>query len=353
MQVTIPVCLGCATPVNGSYTCTLCGWPLCSPECQKVKLHKPECEFSQRRNPKIKINKFNQVNQMYECITPLRCLWLKENDPTRWQSLIEMESHLNDRKTTEVYSVVQTNVADFSKIYLKVDEFSDEEFHTICGIIDVNGFEIPGPNIIGLFGKACLLENSCVPNTTRTFDAGMNIVIRATKLIAKGEHITTCYTDPLWGTSNRNLQLKTSKHFTCQCARCLDSTELGTHLSSLKCKSCQGMVCPPKNENSEKKWKCMNCDFSLENEQVDKILTDLGEKLISLRQDISLSEMFLKNTTNILSDNHYYRNDVKLALAQLYGNQGLHLSSAPETLIKRKQILCKEMLELIDVFIPG
>ena len=346
--------MGCSTPVNGSYSCTLCGWPLCGPECQKISLHNPECEFSQRRNPRIKVNKFGQVNQMYECITPLRCLWLKENDKTRWNELMKMESHLEDRKKTSIFSITQTNIVEFSKVYLKAEEFSNEEFHTVCGIIDVNGFEIPGPELIGLYGKGCLLENSCVPNTSRTFDAQLNIVIRATKPINKGDHITTCYSDPMWGTNNRNLLLQTSKHFRCQCNRCMDPTELGTHLSSLKCNSCQnGLLVPPHMNLYEAEWKCSSCNISLQNSKVEEMLTKLGEQLVTLKGNISQSEIFLKSTSNSLSENHYYRNDVKVALAQLYGNQGLQLSAAPDTTLQRKKELCLEILKLLNILTPG
>lgn len=125
-----------------------------------------------------------------------------------------MESHLEQRRGTDVHEVNQVNVVNFIKQYLKVDDFTDDEVHNVCGIIDVNGFEIPGPNAIGLYGKACLLEHSCVPNTTRTFDVQLNIVIRAAVMIPKGSHIATSYTDPMWGTANRQMHLRTSKYFT-------------------------------------------------------------------------------------------------------------------------------------------
>ncbi len=34
--------------------------------------------------------------------------------------------------------------------------------------------------------------------------------------------------------------LQQTKYFTCRCPRCLDPTELGTNLSSLKCHDCKG-----------------------------------------------------------------------------------------------------------------
>lgn len=360
-QVTMPVCLGCFTPVTGTYSCTACGWPLCGSECQENSLHKPECQLSRNRTSKVQVHKFMQVNQMYECITPLRCLWLKESDPARWAALTQMEAHLDQRRTTNVHEVNQVNVVDFMRQYLKVTTFEEEEIHKICGIIDVNGFEIPGPNIIGLYGKACLLEHHCIPNTTRTFDAQLNLIIRAAVKISKGSHITTSYTDPMWGTANRQLHLTTTKYFKCSCDRCLDPTELGTHLSSLRClQCCEGLVLPSPSPLTPEVWMCNSCPATLSVGHVEQFLKQLGEKLVMLKENsLNSSETFLKATSSKLSENHYYRSDVKLALAQMYGHVGGQQQRQPDLkdlskdLLERKENLCREVLALADLFSPG
>lgn len=50
-----------------------------------------------------------------------------------------------------------------------------------------------------------------------------------------GQHITLCYTDPLWGTTNRRHHLLKTKFFDCMCNRCRDPTEFGTMFNALKC----------------------------------------------------------------------------------------------------------------------
>lgn len=315
------------------------------------------------RPTKVQVAKFLQVNQMYECITPLRCLWLKENEPDKWSSLSQMESHLEERMKSDVHEVNQTNVVDFMNQYLRVTSFAEREVHTICGIIDVNGFEIPGPNAIGLYGKACLLEHNCIPNTNRTFDSHFNIIIRAAVKIPKGCHITTCYTDPMWGTANRQLHLKTSKYFSCSCSRCLDPTELGTHLSSLRCNHCppdKGQVLPSPIPTAPEVWVCSSCGATLDPQQVDGYLKQLGEKLVLLKESpLSASEAFLKATASRLSENHYYRSDVKLAMAQMYGRtaagaqQEAKLQDLSKDLLARKEELCRDVLAQANLFCPG
>lgn len=60
--------------------------------------------------------------------------------------------------------------------------------------------------------------------------------------VEEGSKLYTTYTYTLSGTMVRQAALKSTKYFTCQCKRCLDPTELGTHFSSLKCQKCDNGV---------------------------------------------------------------------------------------------------------------
>ncbi|KAK3888210.1 hypothetical protein Pcinc_007741 [Petrolisthes cinctipes] len=356
---------------------------MCGPQCQKSPLHIPECHLSRERGSKIQVSKFGEENQMYECITPLRCLWLRDRDCNHWATLMQMESHLEQRRGTEIHDLNQVNVVDFIQRYLNVHSFTDEEVQIVCGIIDVNGFEIPAqaacgiigsnglnihePNnlataLIGLYGKACLLEHNCVPNTTRTFDAQLNIVIRAAVMITKGSHIATSYTDPMWGTADRQMHLRTTKYFGCECERCNDPTELGTHLSSLRCGQCSGgAVLPSPSPLHPHLWCCVSCQATLPLHQVNAYLKQTGEKLVTLKDNpIVASESYLKSTATRLHENHYYRSDVKLALAQMYGHRGGDgrqqqnlLCDLSKDTLERKECLCREVLALADALCPG
>lgn len=351
-QITMPVCVGCSSPVDGSHSCSDCGWPLCNPECQQVILHQPECQASRARESKVLITKFYQLNEMFECITPLRCLWLKKSDPRKWDELMSMESHLEERKKSKATELDKCNVIDFVRGYLKFQDFTDEELYKICGILEVNGFEIPAPNFVGLYGRACLLEHSCLPNTLRTFDVEMNVIIRAAVDIKKGEHLTTSYTDPMWGTSSRQMHLRTTKYFQCQCKRCLDPTELGTNFSSIKCNSCRLLVTPPADTSME--WLCSSCGSAISAHEASELLKRLGERLANLRGNLLDSEEFLTVTNASLGENHHYRTEVKLALAQIIGKQNQsQLAGLSEQQLKRKLELCKESLSLVNFFQPG
>ena len=105
----------------------------------------------------------------------------------------------------------------------------------ICGIIETNYMCInllTGLELSGIFFTACLMEHSCMPNCYFTFDHsnGYKISVIAGCDIKKGEHMKIMYSNMLWGTQARQVHLNMTKHFTCQCERCLDPTELGTYL---------------------------------------------------------------------------------------------------------------------------
>lgn len=70
----------------------------------------------------------------------------------------------------------------------------------------------------------------------------LRIFARATVELKQGDILYTSYTHTLNGTHARQSHLKLSKFFTCQCARCLDPTELGTNLSTLLCQCGLGSI---------------------------------------------------------------------------------------------------------------
>jgi ribosomal protein S27AE len=64
------------------------------------------------------------------------------------------------------------------------------------------------------------------------------LILRTTVKIEKGSKIYSTYIKTQIPTLLRRELLKKSKFFDCSCSRCSDPTELGTHMSSLKCNKC-------------------------------------------------------------------------------------------------------------------
>ena len=58
-----------------------------------------------------------------------------------------------------------------------------------------------------LYANISILEHSCINNASKHFDGDNRVVIRAAVNIKKGEHISINYSDPMWGTCNRQIHL--------------------------------------------------------------------------------------------------------------------------------------------------
>ena len=80
--------------------CPKCGWPLCGPACAKAAAHEAECTLTAARGSPLQIpsSAFNKPYPVYEVVTILRCLHLKQVSDQKWKKLRELEPHEEARK---------------------------------------------------------------------------------------------------------------------------------------------------------------------------------------------------------------------------------------------------------------
>lgn len=71
------------------------------------------------------------------------------------------------------------------------------------------------------------------------------------------------------------------------------------------------------------------------------------------KDDIESCRKFIKHYGKVLHDNHYYITDVKLALAQLIGQQNPGLPGVSDELLQEKITLCKHVSNLFKKLVPG
>lgn len=134
-------------------------------------------------------------------MVPFRCLLLKEYNPALWAVLQNMESHnVIRRDIPELWTRNQLHIVDRLRQKWGLKQFTEEEIHTVCGILEVNSFEIghSGVSLRALYPSAFLLAHDCVPNTTHIDDEQtFRIVVRASVVIKKGTPITLSYAHTL------------------------------------------------------------------------------------------------------------------------------------------------------------
>ncbi|XP_060522819.1 SET domain-containing protein SmydA-8-like isoform X2 [Cylas formicarius] len=366
-QVTVPICLGCGKAIDPENyeCCSKCGWPVCSKICEQSPSHIPECQYTVSRGSKVTISTFGTVHPSYQCITALRCLYQKQFLSNIWKKLDLLESHCEQRKSTPKYQNERITVAQFILRFFKLKKiFTEEDIMRICGIIMVNAHEVPltSPPYVAIYETSSMFEHSCSANCTKTFTDQGSIVIKAGTHIKKGEHLSICYTDPLWGTANRRYHLHESKFFWCICARCSDPTEFGTFFSALKCQKsdCNGFLLPRSfldHDNNDKgpDWFCNQCNQLLSAYCVNDILEHIGQELMEMKKGDSIScKHFITMYEPHLHSNHYYLTDVKLVLSQIIGHElDEGLPACPEDDLTLKARTSQELSHLMVALVPG
>ena len=72
---------------------------------------------------------------------------------------------------------------------IPIADYSDDEILHICGILFVNGHEVPvttSPSQ-AIFRSASLVEHSCVNNASKHFDMNCNIQVKEKKIFTRTE----------------------------------------------------------------------------------------------------------------------------------------------------------------------
>uniref|UniRef100_A0A1A9WV71 SET domain-containing protein n=1 Tax=Glossina brevipalpis TaxID=37001 RepID=A0A1A9WV71_9MUSC len=367
-----PVCLGCYKPVTlttSQYRCPNCKWPLCNEQC--VGIHQSyghtayECELLQRENTGQRLHTItpaDKIKNLYELIAIVRILLMKLHDTDQYKRIQLMESHVEMRKEqySDLWQYYEENIVqELRENWHLSNDFTAEEIHIVCGILDVNCFEI-GQNSAkarALYPGAFLLAHDCCPNTAHTDDPETyEISLRVSRNIKKNESITLSYAYTLQGTLKRRDFIQKSKLFWCCCQRCTDPYELGTDCSALVCSFCQkGLLRSSNPLAQDAEWRCDKCDFIMNSQEVLKLLDKLNNVLDSIDvHDVQGLENFMKRYAALLGSNHYLLLYVKYTLCQIYGRiEGYLISDMSFEDLKLKEKYCREFLQIADILQPG
>ncbi|CAL4065039.1 unnamed protein product, partial [Meganyctiphanes norvegica] len=352
---TVPVCLGCHKKITGSYKCSKCQFPMCASYCEVSQNHKAECALLSKVAGRIKINDFDSPSPAYECITPLRVLLKKESAPDKWKSINSLQSNekaLN--KSSHMYAI-KNNTVNFIREFVGWKEASEEDIIRACGILITNAIELEhnGQKVRGLYPMAAMMAHDCVPNTKHVFDDDLNMIVRATTAIPKGEAITMTYTDTLHHSLSRRKNLMSSKFVNCLCKRCSDKTELGTNLSTLLCVDCQNHVKSVDPLDPDARWSCDKCQHTIRGKDVRWGDNALYKELRNLdNTSVQPLEEFVDAYKKTLHPQHRFLVEGKYGLIKLYGTVIRYCDMSREQL-ESKVKYCRELLKIASAIAPG
>lgn len=105
-------CVGCfePVPVYTSSRCKQCSWPACKENCEGLendKLHGIECGMlsfgkspykNKEKNPAVFLDFYRS-----DALFALKCLMLQVKKPKKWEVLMELEAHEQERKKSPYY----------------------------------------------------------------------------------------------------------------------------------------------------------------------------------------------------------------------------------------------------------
>ena len=157
-------------------------------------------------------------------------------------------------------------------------------------------------------------------------------------------------------TTIRRIGLMSGKHFSCECVRCRDPTELKSFASAVLC-GCGGTVlaADPLDLTQDARWNCQECSQTLAALQVASQERDVTMDLNNIqRDDVRGLEDFLARHKKILHPNHASMMEAKKHLSVGYGRfPGFTFNKLSTEKLKRKITFCKEVLEFVSILEPG
>lgn len=365
-QITGPVCVGCLQGLTEKRfaECERCGWPVCKRECQDHPGHQAECKLTVARGSKMSLQHFYVPHPVYQCLIPLRCLLLAETDPAKWQALIKLESHEEQRRGSEQWRNDREGVAKLIPRFFKCEnKWSEDEILKVIGILQVNGHEVPftEPPSVAIYNHASMLEHSCRPNLSKSFTCKNEIVFWAPNPIKAGERLSICYSDVLWSTANRLDHLQQTKLFRCSCTRCVDPTEFGTFFSAMRCSgfkkelNCTGLLLPEDVKNWYGDWVCNKCRGSVAAKEISTILDRAKVDNEAMQKNNEKHcNMYITHYSRWLGPNHHFIVDVKVSLSQIIGGESAEaIKKISDETLMNKIKLCQELIQLFEKICPA
>jgi len=352
---TAPVCLQCLKPVDGSYMCPECGWPMCDEKCAKGRSHEIECSTLKAATKKIEFTNFTEPHDSYRAIAPLRLLKVKEKIPETWERLSYLMDHNEERSADPgLWGTYRQSV---NELLQSADpKLCDEDIDRAVGLLWVNAFACSNGGGQAIFPTFSFMSHSCAPNCAHSVFPNKTLALQAKVKILAGTEFTISYISPLQGLLKRRMKLRDKWYFDCGCARCNDatSTELGSYTSAMLCQACDDADACILSENPRVEsacWKCNKCGHKMSAEEVNESENTLAMEMSKVdNRSLSDFEMFHEKLETLLHPKHYLMIMLKRHLAHLYSSV---LAQLDDEDLERVKKYAEDVASVYDVIDPG
>ncbi|XP_012537740.1 SET domain-containing protein SmydA-8 [Monomorium pharaonis] len=348
------------------YICSRCNFaPLCSVACEIRTNHhiNEECQIFKDNQDLLAESKIDAAG----ILLALRLWLIKHKNPAVWEKIDHMEAHLDKRIGTSIWNDREVNVVNvIRKIRMpnEIEPPSTELMQKLCGILDVNAFELRSPDSLdglvlrGLYIEATLMAHDCRGNTHITVDNNFLLTVYASVAIKQDEAILFNYTSSLLGTADRKDYLRKGKYFECECSLCIDPYELQSHMSSVLCPRCKKGFVGIQDTSiidpyEQSRWQCQVCKRTYGGHLIRATL-NICRTLIDECEDTDIKKIdnLLKRLSRSLHTNHFLMLSLKQKLLTACRKE--ITSPNPQKKIIQKMLdTCKEVCNVLEIVEPG
>jgi len=165
----------------------------------------------------------------------LRVLLCKKNNPPGWRKVEKLMDHWEERANDSQVSEGVRRMWEFFYKMCDLTWVSLGDVQHVFGVLKTNSVSLITCQGRCLYPTVSLLSHSCIPNLEPVAMPGTRITLRARTLIKAGEQLTIRYIRTMQARWAIQDKLEQEWFFICDCKRCKDVTELGSHFSSLQC----------------------------------------------------------------------------------------------------------------------
>ena len=336
---------------------------MCNLECADAEVHREECEV---------LAKCEEPNwdaegdtEAYHCLLPLRLLLLHRSQPAKAALTARLMDHEEERSGSSDWHTTERTVV--TRLCRAEPSFNPDQVRRALGVLEVNCYEVVNRGGAGM--RACypigsLLSHCCVANSTHvwTEEPPWTNTCIATVDMAAGEEVLTSYQQPTMCTLRRRSELAAGWYFSCTCHRCLDPTELGSHMNTLICPSCALPTLLPRPTGhiphlTLEEWTCP-CGQTLSSIKVRSIVDDLLEKVKSLatvdRYNVPAWLALEEEVSRVVHPQHEVRCELAKWLVPILARApGTPTTAFPEHQVRLKLNLAQALLAVLQIVEPG
>jgi len=263
-----------------------------------------------------------------------------------------MDHNENRKKDKHLWNLYKVAVNEFLKS-CEVD-FDDQEIDRAVGLLWTNSFASNQGGGQAIYPVFSLVSHSCKPNCTQSVFPNKTLALQAKVNIEAGEEFTISYISTVQGISKRKTKLREKWFFECTCQRCIDSTECGSHCSTLLCQKCsvpEAFVLCKEPNIPESSWECTICDSQITFKEVFELENRIANEMQKIgNTDIIAFETFLQRVGSKLHQNHYLMILLKRHLVGLYSSNFKNLSTS---CLEQVQKYAESLVSFYEIIDPG